>query len=140
MTAFRQTLKTAADLADAGLVSRERARVIAAVAERYAVSVTPAMAALIDAGDPDDPIARQFVPDPRELSRAEGESDDPIGDGLRSPLAGIVHRYPDRLLLKVVSACPVYCRFCFRREMVGPGNAIALSGSELAAALDYIGA
>jgi lysine 2,3-aminomutase len=138
MTAFRQTLKSADDLADAGLVSRTRAAQIAPVAERYAVAVTPAMAALIDAGDPADPIARQFLPDPRELDRREGERDDPIGDQLKSPRPGIVHRYPDRVLLKVVSACPVYCRFCFRREMVGPGKSPMLSEAELAAALDYI--
>jgi lysine 2,3-aminomutase len=138
MTAFRQTLKTAEDLADAGLISNERAPETAAVAGRYAVSVTPAMATLIDASDPDDPIARQFLPDLRELQRGEGECDDPIGDNLKSPLAGIVHRYPDRVLLKIVSACPVYCRFCFRREIVGPGRAPALSETELATALDYI--
>jgi len=138
MTAFRQTLKSADDLADAGFVSRTRAAQIAPVAERYAVAVTPAMAALIDAGDPADPIARQFLPDPRELDRREGERDDPIGDQLKSPRPGIVHRYPDRVLLKVVSACPVYCRFCFRREMVGPGKSPMLSEAELAAALDYI--
>jgi len=138
MTAFRQTLKSADDLADAGLVSRTWAAQIAPVAERYAVAVTPAMAALIDAGDPADPIARQFLPDPRELDRREGERDDPIGDQLKSPRPGIVHRYPDRVLLKVVSACPVYCRFCFRREMVGPGKSPMLSEAELAAALDYI--
>jgi lysine 2,3-aminomutase len=49
----------------------------------------------------------------------------------------VVHRYPDRVLLKVVNACAVYCRFCFRREMVGPGKG-ALSRAALAAALDYI--
>ena len=85
MTAFRQTLRTAADLADAGLISRTRAAAIEAVAERYAVAVTPAMAALIDASDPTDPIARQFIPDPRELDRRDEERDDPIGDGLKSP-------------------------------------------------------
>ncbi len=138
MTAFRQTLKTVNDLADAGLVARARAAEIAAVAERYAVAVTPAVAALIDASDPADPIARQFLPDPRELDRREGERDDPIGDDLKSPLPGLVHRYPDRLLLKLVSACPVYCRFCFRREMVGPGRSPALSDEQLAAALGYI--
>ena len=138
MTAFRQTLKTADDLADAGLVSSARATELALVAERYAVAVTPAMAALIDPADANDPIARQFIPDPRELHRHEGERDDPIGDGLKSPLPGTVHRYRDRVLLKLVSACPVYCRFCFRREMVGPGKAPTLSDEQLAAALDYI--
>ena len=138
MTAFRQTLRTAADLADAGLISRTRAAAIEAVAERYAVAVTPATAALIDASDPTDPIARQFIPDPRELDRREEERDDPIGDRLKSPLAGLVHRYRDRVLLKLVSACPVYCRFCFRREMVGPGKSPTLSDEQLGAALDYI--
>ncbi len=53
-------------------------------------------------------------------------------------MPGIVHRYPDRVLLKLVSVCPVYCRFCFRREMVGPGKSAALSDADLAAALDYV--
>ncbi len=86
----------------------------------------------------DDPIARQFVPDARELDRYPSEDADPIGDNLKSPVPGIVHRYPDRVLLKLVSVCPVYCRFCFRREMVGPGKSAALSEADLAAALDYV--
>ncbi len=138
MTAFRQTLRTAADLADAGLISRERAAEVTAVEARYAVAVTPAMAALIDAADVDDPIARQFIPDARELERHVSERDDPISDDLKSPVPGLVHRYRDRVLLKLVAACPVYCRFCFRREMVGPGKAAPLSDEELAAALAYI--
>jgi len=138
MTAFRRTLTTAADLADAGLVTRKRADEIARVEAAYAVGVTPAMAALIDPADSADPIARQFIPDVRELDRREDERDDPIGDTLKSPVAGIVHRYPDRVLLKIVNVCPVYCRFCFRRETVGPGKATALSESETAEALDYI--
>ncbi len=138
MTAFRRTLTTASDLADASLVSKQRAASIEAVGARYAVAVTPAMAELIDAADADDPIARQFVPDVRELEHHPGEDADPIGDGLRSPVPGVVHRYPDRLLLKLVSVCPVYCRFCFRREMVGPGKSAALSGADLATAFAYI--
>jgi lysine 2,3-aminomutase len=65
------------------------------------------------------------------------ESRDPIGDDARSPVEGIVHRYPDRVLLKLVNACAVYCRFCFRREMVGPGRG-GLAPAALAKALDYI--
>ena len=106
------------------------------VAARYAVAITPAVADLIDPADPDDPIARQFVPDMRELERPD-ESADPIGDDAHSPVEGIVHRYPDRVLLKLVNACAVYCRFCFRREMVGPGQG-GLSRAALEAALDYI--
>jgi lysine 2,3-aminomutase len=138
MTALRQTLKSAAALADAGLISRAEAEALNAVEGRYAVAVPPAVAALIDPADAADPIARQFVPDARELERQPGECDDPIGDDLKSPVAGIVHRYPDRVLLKAVAVCPVYCRFCFRRETVGPGKATALSDAELEAALTYV--
>jgi lysine 2,3-aminomutase len=82
------------------------------------------MAALIDRDDPDDPIARQFVPDPAELIAQPQERADPIGDDAFSPVEGIVHRDPDRVLLKLVHTCPVYCRFCFRREMVGAARAL----------------
>ena len=107
------------------------------VAARYAVAITPAVAAMIDAADPHDPIARQFVPDVRELEHLPEENADPIGDDAHSPVEGVVHRYPDRVLLKLVNVCAVYCRFCFRREMVGPGRG-GLSRDALAAALDYI--
>ena len=107
------------------------------VAARYAVAITPALADLIDPSDPHDPIARQFVPDARELHMEPGESHDPIGDDAHSPVEGIVHRYPDRVLLKLVNVCAVYCRFCFRREMVGPGRG-GLAPAALDQALAYV--
>jgi lysine 2,3-aminomutase len=119
------------------LVDDGRLAALEKVAARYAVAITPAIADLIDPSDPHDPIARQFVPDVRELDVVPHENADPIGDDAHSPVEGIVHRYPDRLLLKLVSVCAVYCRFCFRREMVGPGRE-GLSRTALAAALDYI--
>ena len=109
-----------------------------AVAARYAVALPEHLAQLIDPNDPCDPIARQFIPDPAELEQRAGESADPIGDGVWSPVEGIVHRYPDRVLFKLTHICAVYCRFCFRREMVGPGKAQALSPQALTRALDYI--
>jgi lysine 2,3-aminomutase len=135
---FAKTLRTPADLTAAGLSPPERRAALEQVAARYAVAVTPDLAALIDTADPDDPIARQFVPDPRELDAHPAESPDPIGDRAHEPVEGIVHRYPDRVLLKPVHVCAVYCRFCFRRAMVGPGGVKALSPDALAAALDYI--
>ena len=130
------TFRTIAELEAAGLVDPARAAALEPVAARYAVAVTPAIAALIDKGDPNDPIARQFVPDPAELDVSPEEMTDPIGDGAHSPVDGIVHRYPDRVLLKPVHVCAVYCRFCFRREVVGQGR--TLSAKQLDAALDYI--
>lgn len=111
---------------------------LAQVAARYAVAITPAMDALIDPTNPDDPIAAQFHPDARELEIAPGELSDPIGDDAHTPVKGVVHRYADRCLLKLVHVCPVYCRFCFRREMVGPAGDGTLTGAELDAALAYI--
>lgn len=139
MTSARTTLRSASDLAAAGLIDRAQEADVARVGERYAIAVTPAIAALIRRGaGSDDPIARQFVPDPRERDTHPAELADPIGDHLKSPAPGIVHRYPDRVLLKIAHVCPVYCRFCFRREMVGPQLGEALSADDLTAALDYI--
>jgi lysine 2,3-aminomutase len=138
MTSPATSLHGLDELCDNALAPRERLGALAEVAARYAVAITPAMADLIDRDDPHDPIARQFVPDARELERRPEESSDPIGDDIFSPVEGVVHRYPDRVLLKVVNACAVYCRFCFRREMVGPARG-GLSPAALAAALDYIG-
>jgi lysine 2,3-aminomutase len=108
------------------------------VAAQYAISITPAIAALIRPDDPDDPIARQFVPHEAELDNFPEERADPIGDDSHSPVRGIVHRHRDRVLLKIVHACPVYCRFCFRREMVGPDGEGALSDADLEIALAWL--
>ena len=131
------TLQTIDELCRHSLMSREKLGELSEVASRYAVAITPAMADLIEGSDPNDPIALQFVPDKRELNQAGEEHADPIGDHRFSPVEGVVHRYPDRVLLKLVNVCAVYCRFCFRREMIGPGRG-GLSPRELAAALAYI--
>ena len=137
MTSRSATLRTVDDLCAEALLPREKLDALADVAARYAIAITPTVADLIDRHDPHDPIARQFVPDARELDERPEEHADPIADAPFSPVEGVVHRYPDRALLKIVNACAVYCRFCFRREMVGPGQG-GLSPTALATALDYI--
>ncbi|WP_207485075.1 lysine-2,3-aminomutase-like protein [Arenibaculum pallidiluteum] len=122
-------------LVAAGVLDSERAAGLGGVAERYAISVTPYLLDRIAAGSA--ALARQYIPDAAEAETAPEERADPIGDEAHSPVRGIVHRYPDRVLLKLLHACPVYCRFCFRREMVGPGGD-ALDGPALEAALAYI--
>jgi len=131
-------LRRPAELVARGLAPVADLANLERVAARYAVAVTSDIAALIDPDDPDDPIARQFMPAAEELVTQPGENADPIGDHVHSPVAGIVHRYPDRVLFKLVHVCAVYCRFCFRREMVGPGKATALSQAAYRGALDYI--
>ena len=131
------TLRLPSELVDAGLAAPERLGELERVASRYAVAITPDIADLIDRADPNDPIARQFVPDVAELTTTPDERADPIGDHAHSPVEGVVHRYPDRVLLKLVNVCAVYCRFCFRREMVGPGKQM-LSPDKIDAALAYV--
>ncbi len=136
LTAAMETLRTLKALEREGLVEADPR--LAKAAQSMAIALTPELAGLIDRTDlAHDPIARQFVPDIRETEIAPEERADPIGDEARSPVKGIVHRYPDRVLLKPLHVCPVYCRFCFRREKVGPGGE-ALSAKELAGALAYI--
>jgi lysine 2,3-aminomutase len=132
------TFRTAAQICEHNFAPPEQLQALQAVAARYAVALPAALAQLINRHDPDDPIARQFIPDAAELDLRAGESSDPIGDDAHSPVEGLVHRYPDRVLLKLTHICAVYCRFCFRREMVGPDKPNALSPKALAGALDYI--
>jgi lysine 2,3-aminomutase len=130
------TLRTD-DLIERGLVPPERREELSRVTARFAVAVTEEMAELIDPADPADPIAAQFLPMAAELADSPEEQADPIGDDRWSPVPGIVHRYPDRVLLKPILSCPVYCRFCFRREVVGKKGAM-LDRAALERAYDYI--
>ncbi|MBV9652947.1 MAG: lysine-2,3-aminomutase-like protein [Acetobacteraceae bacterium] len=134
-TPRRATIRNAAALVHAGLIPPEAEAAIAAVAARYAVAIPPAMQELIAAHGA--PISRQFVPDPAELDTDPHERSDPIGDDAFSPVRGIVHRYPDRALLKPLLICPTYCRFCFRREHVGPDGGL-LGDADLAAAYAWL--
>ena len=129
------TLRTPGALIDAHLIPETERDAISRVAARYAIAVPPAFARLIEhAGDP---IGRQVLPHPDELETAPHELGDPVGDVSHSPLPGVVHRYADRVLIKPLLVCPLYCRFCFRREQVGPDGGL-LSQAELEAAVAYV--
>jgi lysine 2,3-aminomutase len=133
----QQTLRRPEQLLAAGLIRARDLAGISRVAENFAVGISPQISTLIAGGDRNDPIAAQFVPSVRELDWAPEELHDPIGDDVHSPTTGIVHRYPDRVLFKLTSACPVYCRFCFRRETVGKGSE-TLDEAAIEDALQYI--
>lgn len=134
-----KTIRTLEQLATSGLVPTDHAASLSPVLEEYALGISPAMAALIATENRNGPISQQFIPDLAELTTHPAEIDDPIGDHPHSPVKGIIHRYPDRVLFKPVHQCAVYCRFCFRREQVGPGKD-ALNDHEWQAAFDYIAA
>jgi lysine 2,3-aminomutase len=132
-----RTLRAVDDIIQAGLATEATRDALNAVAARYAIAIPPALRALIAA--PTDPIGLQFIPNAAELITALHEHADPVADEALSPIPGIVHRYPDRALLKPLLACPVYCRFCFRREQVGPDGGL-LSDAQLSTAYAYLAA
>lgn len=127
------------DLAGAGLIASADVAKLGAIVERFQLRLTDDVAALVTSSALDDPIARQFIPDVAEGTVLPHELTDPIGDDVHEKVAGITHRYPDRVLLKPTHLCQVYCRFCFRREKVGDGQE-TLSDAEIDAAIDYIAA
>jgi lysine 2,3-aminomutase len=130
-------IRTVSQLRDSGLVDAAQAQAVKGVTQRYALSITPEVAGVIQIQGADSAVGRQYIPHTDELITAPEETVDPIGDTTHSPVKGIVHRYADRVLLMPTQVCAVYCRFCFRREAVGPEHA-GLSDSELQTALDYI--
>ncbi len=127
-----RTLRRGEDLVAAGLATD--AALIDQAGEIFPVAIT---AHLAESMAPGDALARQFIPSEDELAPDAKDRSDPIGDHVHTPVRGIVHRYPDRLLLTPILLCPAYCRFCFRREDVGQENAV-LSDDELDAAFGYI--
>jgi len=132
-----RTLHTVDDIVVEGFAPRDNWAGLTAVADRFSVAVTPIMAKLIDKKAVNDPIARQFIPHVAELDVAPEELADPTDDVPFAAVKGLVHRYPDRVLLKPTHTCAVYCRFCFRREKVGVGSE-TLTERELSEALQYI--
>ena len=86
---------------------------------RLALAVTPYFASLMDPFNPNCPIRRQAIPRVEEIHLSKNEMVDPLGEDKHSPVPGLVHRYPDRVLLLVTDQCAVYCRYCTRRRLVG---------------------
>ncbi|XAO71411.1 MAG: lysine-2,3-aminomutase-like protein [Acetobacteraceae bacterium] len=128
------SIRDVAALVEAGLVSPTMMDPLRPVEARYDIAITPAFRDLIQSAD--DPIGRQVIPRVEELDQAAFQMADPIGDAHHAPVKGVVHRYEDRALLTPLLICPIYCRFCFRRERVGAEGGL-LTDAELEAALDW---
>ncbi|MDR2850165.1 MAG: KamA family radical SAM protein [Verrucomicrobiota bacterium] len=105
--------------------------------EKLPMAVTPHYMGLIAPDDPDQAIRRTMIPTVYELRRCPGEADDPLGEEHQSPIPGLVHRYPDRVLLLATDFCSAYCRYCTRSRMVGHG-AITPGIRRLRMIFDYI--
>lgn len=101
------------------------------------VGVTPYYMSLLDVDNPWQPLRRTVVPTLNEFIRTEGEADDPLGEDTHSPVPGLVHRYPDRVLLLPLDFCSTYCRYCTRSRVVGHGELMPQE-SRLMKAFDYL--
>ncbi len=103
------------------LTTSER-RGLAMTHEKFAVAITPHFAELIDPNDPNGPIRRQVVPREEELLVGPGDMTDPCGEDHDEVVPGLVHRYPDRVLLLALDTCAAYCRYCTRSRLVNQGE------------------
>lgn len=133
----KKSLRTLADLKKNQLIQEDNLLGLEKVVDNFSLAISDQMHRLIDKTNPNDPIAKQFIPDVKELNILPAERIDPIGDETYTTVKGIVHRYPDRCLFTPVHVCPVYCRFCFRREKVGVATE-TLGPADLDIAFTYI--
>lgn len=131
------SIKTSAALLKSDLISEEQKPFVDETAAQFQIGLTEEVRESIATVDPSDPIYRQYVPTKEELIVQNNELSDPIGDEVHTVTKGLVHRYKDRVLFKVTPTCAVYCRFCFRREMVGQVDE-ALSVEDIDNAIAYI--
>jgi lysine 2,3-aminomutase len=118
-------------------LSPEEIEAIEASKGRMATAITPYFAKLMDRNDSNCPIRRQAIPTMAEFHLSPADLFDPCAEDENSPVHGLVHRYPDRVLLLVTDKCAVYCRYCTRRRMVGSSEN-CISPQELDEAVAYI--
>jgi lysine 2,3-aminomutase len=133
----RHRLRTLAQLESILRLSDEEREALVQGGTMLPVGITPYYMSLLDADDPWQPLRRTVVPTLNEFVRTEGEADDPLGEDSHSPVPGLVHRYPDRVLLLPLDFCSTYCRYCTRSRVVGHGELMPQE-SRLIAAFDYL--
>jgi lysine 2,3-aminomutase len=106
--------------------------------EKFRVDITPYFASLIDPDDPDCPVRLQVVPRARELEAFDSMMEDSLSEDAHSPVPGLVHRYPDRVLMLVTTQCASYCRYCTRSRVVGDPHAAFFNRANYLKQLEYL--
>lgn len=134
----RNRIRSADQLARVIRLSQDEAEAIGRHTGPLPVGITPYYASLLSKHDPAQALRRTVVPVGGEYLRTPGEADDPLGEDSHSPVPGIVHRYPDRVLFLVTGFCSTYCRYCTRSRMVGATGEKSVRKSDLERALAYI--
>jgi lysine 2,3-aminomutase len=134
---IRNRIHTLSQLSRFLKLSQKEQSVLELTAVPFPMAITPYYLSLLSPVHPDHPLRKTVVPTLHELFKMPCESDDPLGEENQSPVNGLVHRYPDRLLLLVTDFCSTYCRYCTRSRVVGHGT-IHSNRSRLEKAIDYI--
>ena len=107
------------------------------ILQEYRMAITPYYLSLIDPNDPYDPVRKQAIPTTYELERYIGDLEDPLSEDIDSPVEGLTHRYPDRVLFLVTEKCSMYCRHCTRRRFAGHLD-MSPPQSQIDACIEYI--
>jgi lysine 2,3-aminomutase len=134
---FRNRITRVEQIAQLIPLSTEEQAQLKLVTMRYPLSVTPYYLSLINLDDPDDPIRKQAIPSPMEMTMGSMGSEDPLDEKKDTMVPGLVHRYPDRVLLVLTDICPTLCRHCTRKREWHNGGWVR-SAAEVEAMLDYI--
>jgi lysine 2,3-aminomutase len=134
---FRNRITRVEQLAQLIPLSTEEQTQLRLVAMRYPLSVTPYYLSLINPDDPDDPIRKQSIPSPMEMTMGSMGLEDPLDEKKDTVVPGLVHRYPDRVLLVLTDICPMFCRHCTRKREWRNGGWVR-SSAEVEAMLNYI--
>ncbi len=120
-------------------LSEEEKNAVNPLSGKLPIGITPYFLSLLSPDDAGSPLRRTVIPTFHELFKAPEEADDPLGEEHQSPIPGLVHRYPDRVLLLALDFCSTYCRYCTRSRVVGHG-ALYPTRSRLEKAFAYISA
>lgn len=134
----RNRIRTLQGLTRIISLSKDEAEAVGRHQGALPVGFTPYYASLLDRDDPDQGLRRTIIPVMNEYNFVAGEAEDPLGEDHDSPVPGLVHRYPDRVLLLVTGFCSVYCRYCTRARMVGASGEKTVKRSDIENAIDYI--
>jgi lysine 2,3-aminomutase len=134
----RNRIRTVADLERIVELSADELGAIKRHNGALPLGIVPYYASLLDPKDPAQGLRRTVVPVLGEYDTSRGESNDPLGEDTHSPVPGLVHRYPDRVLLLVTNFCSVYCRYCTRARMVGSVGERSVKKTDIEVALNYI--
>ena len=134
---IKNAIRSVEDLKKVIPLSQEEEEGVRKSLGRFRMAITPHYASLIDSDNPYCPIRLQAVPRAEEVLISKNDLDDPLSEDADSPVPGLTHRYPDRVLLLVTQICSMYCRHCTRRRSVGETDS-HINKADLEASYDYI--